>query len=100
MSPTVLQGLLSACANRDGIIPPTTVGISTSPATTLGLGADSASLLAGSTFRAGSRDRYTGLPAADSTGPSVVLGPPMVFGSTNLDQYSFQQAEHGIRDVD
>jgi rhamnose transport system substrate-binding protein len=55
----------------------------------LGLASNSASLLAGSKFKAGSLGSYTVLPASGSTGPSVVLGPPTVFDSTNVDQYNF-----------
>jgi rhamnose transport system substrate-binding protein len=47
------------------------------------------SLDAGSSFAAGSLNSYKVLPATDSTGPSVVLGPPTVFDSSNIDQFDF-----------
>jgi rhamnose transport system substrate-binding protein len=46
-------------------------------------------LQAGATFTAGTLGSYTVLPAAAGTGPSVVLGPPTVFDSTNIDQFNF-----------
>ncbi len=46
-------------------------------------------LEAGATFTAGSLGSYTVLPAAAGTGPSVVLGPPTVFDSSNIDQFNF-----------
>ncbi len=43
------------------------------------------SLTAGATFTAGKLGSYTVLPAAGTTGPSVVLGPPTVFDASNVD---------------
>lgn len=53
------------------------------------LASGSASLQAGSTFKAGTLGEYTILPATSSTGPSVVLGPPTVFDASNIDQFKF-----------
>jgi rhamnose transport system substrate-binding protein len=49
----------------------------------------SASLSAGTKFKAGKLGEYTVLPAAGDTGPSVVLGPPTVFDKSNVDQFNF-----------
>jgi len=43
----------------------------------------------GSTFTAGKLKEYKILPAAGSTGPSIVLGPPTVFDKTNVAQFNF-----------
>ena len=32
---------------------------------------------------------YTVLPAAGTTGPSLLLGPPQVFDKSNVDQFNF-----------
>jgi rhamnose transport system substrate-binding protein len=53
------------------------------------LSSGTASLTAGSTFKAGPLGTYTVLPAAAGTGPSVVLGPPTVFTKANIDNFSF-----------
>jgi rhamnose transport system substrate-binding protein len=44
---------------------------------------------AGSKFTAGRLKEYTVLPAAGTTGPSVVLGPPQVFDKTNVSDFNF-----------
>jgi rhamnose transport system substrate-binding protein len=44
---------------------------------------------AGATFTAGKLGSYTVLPAAGTTGPSVVLGPPTVFDASNVAQFNF-----------
>ncbi|HEY4020372.1 MAG TPA: substrate-binding domain-containing protein [Pseudonocardiaceae bacterium] len=54
-----------------------------------GLASDSASLQAGSKFAAGTLGSYTVLAASGTTGPSVVLGPPTVFTSSNVANYNF-----------
>jgi rhamnose transport system substrate-binding protein len=43
----------------------------------------------GQTFKAGSLGTYKILPAAGTTGPSVVLGPPTVFNKSNINQFNF-----------
>jgi rhamnose transport system substrate-binding protein len=43
----------------------------------------------GATFKAGTLGSYTILAPADTTGPSVVLGPPTVFDASNIDQFNF-----------
>jgi rhamnose transport system substrate-binding protein len=43
----------------------------------------------GATFTAGKLGSYTVLPAAGTTGPSVVLGPPTVFDASNVAQFNF-----------
>ena len=53
------------------------------------LASGSASLMAGSSFKAGSLGTYKVLPAAGTTGPSVVLGPPTVFDKSNIDKFNF-----------
>jgi rhamnose transport system substrate-binding protein len=53
------------------------------------LASGSASLTAGSTFKAGKLGSYTVLAPAAGTGPSVVLGPPTVFTAANIDQFNF-----------
>jgi rhamnose transport system substrate-binding protein len=53
------------------------------------LASGSASLTPGTKFKAGKLGEYTVLPAAAPTGPSVVLGPPTVFDSSNVDQFNF-----------
>jgi rhamnose transport system substrate-binding protein len=53
------------------------------------LASGSASLQAGSKFSAGSLGSYSVLASTSTTGPSVVLGPPTVFDSTNIDQFNF-----------
>jgi rhamnose transport system substrate-binding protein len=44
---------------------------------------------AGAKFTAGKLGSYTVLPAAGTTGPSVVLGPPTVFDASNVAQFNF-----------
>jgi rhamnose transport system substrate-binding protein len=44
---------------------------------------------AGATFSAGKLKTYTVLPAANGTGPSVVLGPPTVFDKSNVNDFAF-----------
>jgi rhamnose transport system substrate-binding protein len=44
---------------------------------------------AGSKFTAKKLGPFAVLPAAAGTGPSVVLGPPTVFDSSNIDQFNF-----------
>jgi rhamnose transport system substrate-binding protein len=46
-------------------------------------------LTAGATFTAGTLGSYTVLAPAAGTGPSVVLGPPTVFDSSNIDNFNF-----------
>ncbi len=46
-------------------------------------------LTAGATFTAGKLKSYTVLAASGTTGPSVILGPPTVFDSSNIDQFDF-----------
>jgi rhamnose transport system substrate-binding protein len=46
-------------------------------------------LEAGQTFTAGTLGSYTVLAATADAGPSVVLGPPTVFDSSNIDQFNF-----------
>jgi rhamnose transport system substrate-binding protein len=53
------------------------------------LASGTASLDAGSKFTAGKLGPFTVLPTAGTTGPSVVLGPPTVFDSANIDQFNF-----------
>ncbi|HEX4833587.1 MAG TPA: substrate-binding domain-containing protein [Trebonia sp.] len=53
------------------------------------LASGTASLSAGSSFTAGTLGKYSVLPAASGTGPSVVLGPPTVFDTSNIDQFNF-----------
>jgi rhamnose transport system substrate-binding protein len=53
------------------------------------LASGSATTTTGSTFDAGKLKTYTVLAPSGSTGPSVVLGPPTVFDSTNIDQFNF-----------
>jgi rhamnose transport system substrate-binding protein len=53
------------------------------------LASGSASLQAGSTFKAGSLGTYKVLAPAAGTGPSVVLGPPTVFDKSNVANYNF-----------
>jgi rhamnose transport system substrate-binding protein len=43
----------------------------------------------GSKFTAGRLKEYTVLPAAGTTGPSVVLGPPQKFDKTNVADFNF-----------
>jgi len=54
-----------------------------------GLASGSASLKADSKFDAGKLGSYTVLAPSATTGPSVVLGPPTVFDSSNVDQFNF-----------
>jgi rhamnose transport system substrate-binding protein len=51
--------------------------------------ASGTSLSAGAKFTAGRLGSYTVLPPAAGTGLSVVLGPPTVFDSTNIDKFNF-----------
>jgi rhamnose transport system substrate-binding protein len=53
------------------------------------LASGTASLTPGSSFQAGKLGSYTVLPAAGTTGPSVVLGPPTVFDKANINQFNF-----------
>lgn len=53
------------------------------------LASGTATLSSGSSFTAGSLGSYKVLPAAGATGPSVVLGPPTVFDTSNIDQFNF-----------
>jgi rhamnose transport system substrate-binding protein len=53
------------------------------------LASGTVSMNAGSKFTAGKLGPYTVQPTAGTTGPSVVLGPPTVFDSSNIDQFSF-----------
>jgi rhamnose transport system substrate-binding protein len=46
-------------------------------------------LTAGQSFSGGKLGKYTVLPAAGTTGPSVVLGPPTVFTAANVDSFNF-----------
>ncbi len=43
----------------------------------------------GAKFSAGKLKDYTVLAPSGTTGPSVVLGPPTVFDSSNIDQFNF-----------
>ncbi len=43
----------------------------------------------GAKFTAGRLKEYTVLAPSGTTGPSVVLGPPTVFDSANIDQFNF-----------
>jgi len=54
-----------------------------------GLASGSASLQAGSKFDAGKLNSYTVLAPSGTTGPSVVLGPPLVFNASNVDKFKF-----------
>jgi rhamnose transport system substrate-binding protein len=51
--------------------------------------ASGTSLAAGAKFTAGSLGSYTVQPPAAGTGLSVVLGPPTVFDSSNIDKFNF-----------
>jgi rhamnose transport system substrate-binding protein len=53
------------------------------------LSSGSASLQAGSSFKAGTLGSYKVLAPAAGTGPSVVLGPPTVFDASNVDKFNF-----------
>jgi rhamnose transport system substrate-binding protein len=53
------------------------------------LASGSASLQTSSSFAAGSLGSYKVLAPAGQTGPSVVLGPPTVFDSANVNQFNF-----------
>ena len=44
---------------------------------------------AGQTFNAPGLGKYTILPPAAGTGPSVVLGPPFVFNKSNVTKFNF-----------
>jgi rhamnose transport system substrate-binding protein len=44
---------------------------------------------AGSKFTAGKLKEYTVLPAAGTTGPSIVLGPPTTFDKANVSDFNF-----------
>jgi rhamnose transport system substrate-binding protein len=48
-----------------------------------------ASYSAGSSFTAGNLGTYKVLAPAAGVGPSVVLGPPTVFDSSNIDKFNF-----------
>ena len=43
----------------------------------------------GAKFTAGKLGEYTVLAPSGTTGPSVVLGPPTVFDSSNIDKFNF-----------
>jgi rhamnose transport system substrate-binding protein len=53
------------------------------------LASNTATLSTGSSFKAGKLGSYKVLAPAAGTGPSVVLGPPTVFDSANIDQFNF-----------
>ena len=53
------------------------------------LASGSASLATGAKFTAGKLRSTPCSRQSGSTGPSVVLGPPTVFDSTNIDQFNF-----------
>jgi rhamnose transport system substrate-binding protein len=53
------------------------------------LASGKASLTPGSSFSAGKLGSYKVLPAAGTTGPSVVLGPPTVFDASNVGDFNF-----------
>jgi rhamnose transport system substrate-binding protein len=53
------------------------------------LASGTATLDAGSSFKAGTLGEYKVLAAAGDAGPSVVLGPPTVFDKSNIDQFQF-----------
>jgi rhamnose transport system substrate-binding protein len=53
------------------------------------LASGKSTLDAGSSFTAGNLGEYKVLAPAAGTGPSLVLGPPTVFDSTNIDQFNF-----------
>ena len=46
-------------------------------------------LTTGATFTPASSKSYTVLAPSGTTGPSVILGPPTVFDSSNIDQFNF-----------
>jgi rhamnose transport system substrate-binding protein len=54
-----------------------------------GLSSGTFKLEPGAKFTAGKLKEYTVLPAAGSTGPSVVLGPPQVFDKNNVSNFNF-----------
>ena len=54
-----------------------------------GLASGTFTLDTGSTFHAGRLGDYKVLAPAAGTGPSVVLGPPTVFDSSNVDKFNF-----------
>jgi rhamnose transport system substrate-binding protein len=53
------------------------------------LASGTATLAAGSSFKAGTLGDYKVLAPAGDTGPSVVLGPPTLFDKSNIDQFNF-----------
>jgi rhamnose transport system substrate-binding protein len=53
------------------------------------LASGSASLQAGSSFKAGTLGSYKVLGPGTGVGPSVVLGPPTVFDASNVDKFDF-----------
>ncbi len=53
------------------------------------LASGTVSLSPGQSFTAGKLGKYTILPPAAGTGPSVVLGPPTVFNKANVDHFNF-----------
>ena len=53
------------------------------------LASGTASMTPASKFAAGKLGSYTVLAPYGTTGPSVVLGPPTVFDTSNIDQFSF-----------
>ncbi len=54
-----------------------------------GLASKTFTLDTGQTFHAGKLGDYKVLAPAGTTGPSVVLGPPTVFDSSNVDDFDF-----------
>jgi rhamnose transport system substrate-binding protein len=53
------------------------------------LSSGKATLDTGSKFSAGKLGSYTVLAPSGTTGPSVVLGPPTVFDSSNVGNFNF-----------
>ena len=53
------------------------------------LASDISTLDTGSSFAAGRLGTYKVLAPAGDTGPSIVLGPPTVFDSSNIDNFNF-----------
>jgi len=53
------------------------------------LASGATTLDAGSKFTGGTLGSYTILAPYDTTGPSIVLGPPTVFDKSNIDQFNF-----------
>jgi rhamnose transport system substrate-binding protein len=53
------------------------------------LASGTTTLKTGATFKGGTLGSYTVLAPYDTTGPSVVLGPPTVFDKSNIDKFNF-----------